>query len=337
MIQPPDPAVYAEARARSDAQAKPVGALGRLEHLGAWLAACQGVCPPASLDDVRVVVFAGDHGVARHGVSAYPVEVTPAMVHGILAGGAGVSALARAAGATVSVHDLGVHGLSGVPAEVSRFRVGPARPIDTDDALTPAELRAALDAGATLADEAIDAGAQLLVAGDLGIGNTTPAAALVAASLGLSGAEVAGRGTGLDDAGVARKAAVIDAALARVGERARDPRQRLASLGSADIAAAAAFMARSAERGVPVVVDGLIASAEALLAEELAPGASAWLIAGHRSPEPGCALAQDRLGLQPILDLGMRLGEGSGAVLAVGVLKAAVAALREIAALADLA
>lgn len=335
-ITAPDPSIRAAARARSDAQAKPTGALGRLEELGAWLAACQGVNPPRPLTDVRVVVFAGDHGVAARGVSAYTTQVTIAMVHGILAGVAGISALARSVGATVSLFDLGVDGLTGVPDEVRRFHVHPARPISDEDALTPAELDAALAAGDTIAAEAIADGAQLLIAGDLGIGNTTPSAALVAATLGLRGGDVAGSGTGVDADGLARKAAAIDAALDRAGDRVRDPRQRLAALGSADIAAAVGFMTGAARSGVPVVVDGLIASAEALMAEELAPGASAWMVAGHVSTEPGCALAQRRLGLTPILDLGMRLGEGTGAVLAVPVLEASGAALREIAALADL-
>ncbi len=335
-IQPPNPDVRAEAHALSDAQAKPQGALGRLESLAAWVAACQGECPPRPLTDVRVVVFAGDHDVAAAGVSAYPAEVTPAMVHGILAGRAGVNALARSVGATVSVHDLGVRSLQGVPDAVRRFHVGPARAIHVEDALTPDELERALAAGDTIAAEAVEAGAQLLIAGDLGIGNTTPAAALVAASLDLRGADVAGRGTGLDDESLARKAALLDEALSRVGDRAIDPRQRLAALGSADIAAAVGFMTGTVRRGVPLVVDGLIASAEAVLADELVPGARYWMVAGHRSTEPGCALAQMHLGLEPILDLGMRLGEGSGAVLSVGVLNAAIAALREVALLSEI-
>ena len=336
MLTPPDADIYAAARAHSDAQAKPVGALGRLEHLGAWMAACQGQCPPQLLDDVRVVVFAGDHGVAASRETAYPVEVTPAMVHGILNGGAGVSVLAREVGATVSLYDFGVTALDGVPDEVKRFHVHPARPIDVEDAMTVDEARQAWQAGDTIAAEAIADGAQLLISGDLGIGNTTPTAALVAATLNLPASVVAGRGTGLDDDGLAHKIVVLHEALARVGDRAADPWERLAALGSADIAAAAGFMAGAASRGVPVVIDGLIASAEALLADEITPGAKAWFVAGHRSPEPGCALAQAHLGLEPILDLGMRLGEGSGAVLAVSILKAAVAVMRDVAALADL-
>lgn len=334
-ITPPDEAARLAAQERSDAQAKPTGALGRLEELGAWVAACQGQCPPRPLTDVRVVVFAGDHGVAASGVSAYPAEVTPAMVHGILAGGAGVNALASTVGASVEVLDLGVRGLAGVPARVSRFRVGPSRPIDAEDALTADEFERAWDAGDAVAAEAASSGADLVIAGDLGIGNTTPAAALVAAALGLPADRVAGRGTGIDDDAWRRKVAVIDAALARVAADA-GPQDLLRALGSADIVAATAFMAGAAKRGVPLVIDGLIASAEALLAELCQPGTAAWLVAGHRSPEPGCAFAQDRLGLSPILDLGMRLGEGTGAVIAVGVLHGAVAALRDVALLSDL-
>lgn len=335
-VTAPDPTIRAAAKTRSDAQAKPTGALGRLEELGAWLAACQGENPPRPLTDVRVSVFAGDHGVAARGVSAYPTQVTVAMVHGIVAGVAGINALARSVGASVTVHDLGVDGLTGVPEEVSRFHVRPARPISEEDALTPEELDAALAAGDQIAAAAIADGAQLLIAGDLGIGNTTPSAALVAATLGLRGGDVAGSGTGVDAAGLARKIEAIDTALDRIGSRASDPRQRLAALGSADIAAAVGFMIGAVTRGIPVVVDGLIASAEALMAEEFAPGASAWMVAGHVSTEPGCSLAQRRLGLRPVLDLGMRLGEGTGAVLAVPVLEASGAALRDIAALADL-
>ena len=336
VIAPPDAAVYSAARARSDAQAKPVGSLGRLEELAAWIAACQGECPPSALDDARVVVFAGDHGVAASGVSAYPVEVTPMMTHGILNGHAGVCALARSVGVSVSIYDLGVTAIEGVPDEVRRFHIGPARPLDAEDALTSEQLDAALAAGDTIAAEAIADGAQILAAGDLGIGNTTPSAALVAATLGLRGADVSGHGSGIDNAGLHRKIAVIDRALDRIGDRAADPYQRLAALGSADIAAAVGFMAGAARRGVPVVVDGLIASAEALLADSLYPGTRAWLVAGHVSTEPGCALAQDALDLEPIIDLRMRLGEGTGAVMGIGVLKAAVTALRDMPLLADL-
>lgn len=337
-IAPPNREVIEAARRHSDGQAKPLGALGRLEDLGAWLAGCQGQCPPLPLQDVRVVVFAGDHGVAGRAVSAYPPAVTPAMVLAIAAGVAGVSALARAHGVAVTVYDLGVAtDVPGLAAEVSRFKIRQSSgSIDSEDALTLAEVEQALAAGDAIAQEQVDDGAQLLIAGDLGIGNTTVAAALMAASAGVGANEVTGRGTGVDDAVLAHKAEVIERALARCGDRVGDPVQRLACLGSADMAAAVGFMAGAARRGVPILLDGLIAVAEAVLAEELAPGTRAWMRAGHRSTEPGQAVGLRQLGLTPLLDLSMRLGEGSGAVMAVPVLRGAVAALRDVAQLADL-
>lgn len=338
-VQAPSNQAYAQARARSDGQAKPLGALGDLERLGAWVAACQGVCPPQPLDDVRVVVFAGDHGIAAHGVSAYPVEITPAMVQGIAGGHAGVSALARANGVKVALYDLGVAlDFPDLPEEISRFKLRRSSgAIHLGDALSRAEVEDALGAGDQIAAEQIGAGAQLLIAGDLGIGNTTVAAALIAASLGVPAAAVTGRGTGIDESTYNHKVALIQAALDRAGERVEDPVERLVALGSADFAAAVGFISGAASRGVPVLVDGVIAAAEALIAEDYAPGTRAWLWAGHRSTEPGQALALDRLGLKPLLDLSLRLGEGTGAVLAVPIVRAAVAALNDIAQLSDLA
>ena len=337
-VKAPSNTVYAAARARSDGQAKPLGALGDLETLGAWVAACQGECPPRQLDDVRVVVFAGDHGIAADGVSAYPAEITPAMVYGIAGGHAGVSVLAAANDVQVLLYDLGVAvDFPDLPAEISRFKVRRSSgSIHLEDALTRAEVEQAIAAGDQIAAEQISDGAQLLISGDLGIGNTTIAAALIAASLGVPAAAVTGRGTGIDEGTFAHKTALVEAALARAGERIADPTDRLAALGAADLAAAVGFITGAARRGVPVLLDGVIAVAEALVAEDLAPGTKAWLQAGHRSTEPGQALALDRLGLTPLVDFSMRLGEGSGAVLAVPVVRSAVAALNGIAQLADL-
>ena len=337
-VAPPAADISADARRRSDAQAKPVGALGRLEELGAWISGCQGVCPPEPLDDVRVVLFAGDHGVTRYGVSAYPAEVTTAVVAAALSGRAGVCAMGAAHGVRVRVLDIGCAAtIPGAPPELTAHKIhSGSSPLHLQDALTPDECAAALAAGEAIAAEEIAAGAQLLIAGDVGIGNTTPAACLIAATCGLAASSVAGRGTGLDDAGLLAKTQIIAEALARVGDRAADPMQRLAALGSADMAAAAGFLGGAAARGVPVLIDGVIAAAEALLAEELYPGAKAWMRAGHLSPEPACALALQHLGLVPILDLEMRLGEGSGAVAAVPVLRSAVAVLRDLALLADI-
>jgi nicotinate-nucleotide--dimethylbenzimidazole phosphoribosyltransferase len=337
-VPPPDAAVAAAAAARLAGLATPAGALGRLGDLAVWLSAALGEVPPPPLTNVRLVIFAGDHGVARHGVSAYPSEITGAMVRTFVAGKAGVSALAGAHDVAVRVLDLGVDDdLEGVPADVVAHKVRRSSgAIHLEDALTAEETRQALDAGRAVADEEIDAGAQLLLSGDMGIGNTTPAAALVAAGLGLPASEVTGRGTGVDDATWTHKVAVVQQALDRAADRVLDPVETLAALSSADLAATTGYLVRAAERGVPVLLDGLMSVACALTADRIAPGAAAWFAAGHRSTEPAQTQALAKLGLEPVLDLGLRLGEGSGAVAAVPVLRSAVAVLRDVALLADL-
>jgi nicotinate-nucleotide--dimethylbenzimidazole phosphoribosyltransferase len=330
--------VAAAAADRLAALAVPSGALGRLGELAIWVAAAQGEVPPRPLDDVRLVIFAGDHGVARHGVSAYPPAITAAMVRTFVAGRAGVSALAAAHGVAVRVLDLGVDDdLDDVPMEVRRHKVRRSSgAIHLEDALTAAETGRALDVGATVAREEISAGAQLLLSGDMGIGNTTTAAALVAAGLGLPGSEVVGRGTGIDAAALAHKQQVVQQALDRAGSRADDPVESLTALGSADLAASTGYLLEAARQGVPVLLDGLMAVACGLTADRIDPGAAAWFAAGHRSTEPAQGLALAKLGLEPVLDLGLRLGEGSGAVAAVPVLRSAVALLRDVALLSEL-
>ena len=334
---PPSTEIRLQATDRVQALAKPIGALGRLEELGIWLASCQRVCPPVVPENVRAVVFAGDHGVSEHGVSAYPREVTPAMVRTIVAGGAGVSVLARVNDVHVRVVDIAVDDdLTGLPAAVGADKVRRSSgSIDREDACSAAEIAKALTTGARIAAQEIAAGADLLIVGDLGIGNTTPAATLIAALLGASAVEVTGRGTGIDDLALAHKRAVIDAALTRTAGRT-DPVDLLTAVGSADLAAAVGYLVMSADAGVPVLLDGVIAVAEALLAERIAPGCAAWFAAGHRSTEPAQSLALAELGLVPLLDLGMRLGEGSGAVAAVPLVRAAAALLGQMALLADL-
>jgi nicotinate-nucleotide--dimethylbenzimidazole phosphoribosyltransferase len=341
-VSAPSDIARAHAAKRLAALATPPGALGRLGDLGVWVASCQGQVPPKPVDDVRLVIFAGDHGVAAHGVSAFPPAITGAMVRTFLAGKAGVSALAAAHGVVVRVLDLGVDEDFADLDEATRaaltlhkIRRGSGA-IHLEDALTPEQTRAALDAGAAVAREEIKAGAQLLISGDMGIGNTTPAAALVAAGLGLPGGEVVGRGTGIDDAAMAHKAAVIAAALARTGERVGDPFETLTALGSADLAASTGYLLAAAQDGVPVLLDGLMSVACALTADRIEPGAAAWYAAGHRSTEPAQSLALAKMGLEPILDLGLRLGEGSGAVAAVPVLRSAAVLLRDVALLTDL-
>lgn len=337
-IRPPDPQAAAEAAERLASLATPPGALGRLGDLAVWLASAQGQVPPAPLTDVRLVIFAGDHGVANHGVSAYPPAITAAMVRTFVAGRAGVSALAAAHDVHVRVLDIGVDDdLVGVPDEVTVHKVRRGSgAIHREDALTGDETTRALEVGRAVAAAEIAAGAQLLISGDMGIGNTTPAAALIAAALDLPATAVAGRGTGIDDAGLARKQDVLSRALERTGRRTEDPVSTLTALGSADLAAATGYLLAAAEAGVPVLLDGLISVACALTAERIAPGAAAWFAAGHRSTEPAQSLALSSLGLQPLLDLELRLGEGSGAVTAVPLLRSAVALLRDVALLSEL-
>ena len=327
---------------RLAALATPPGALGRVGELGIWLASCQGRVPPQPVDDVRLVIFAGDHGVASHGVSAFPPAITGAMVRTLLAGKAAVSALAATHGVAVRVLDLGVDDDFSDLDEATRVALTVRKvrrssgAIHLEDALTSEQARHALDAGAAIAREEIRAGAQLLLGGDMGIGNTTPAAALVAAGLGLPAREVVGRGTGIDDAALAHKTEVIDIALRRAGTRACDPVETLTALGSADLAATTGYLLAAAQDGVPVLLDGLMSVACALTADRMEPGAAAWYAAGHRSTEPAQSLALAKMGREPLLDLGMRLGEGSGAVAAVPVVRSASAVLREVALLSEL-
>lgn len=339
-VTPPDPDARRQAAARHAALTKPAGSLGRLEELGAWVAACQGACPPRPFARPRLVVFAGDHGVVDHGVSAYPAEVTRQMVGTFLAGGAAANVLASCAGAGVRVADLAVDAAldadGAIPPEVSahKARRGSGS-IDRTDALTEAEVDAALGAGAAVADEEVDRGADLLVAGDMGIGNTTAAAVLIAAATGAEPVAVVGRGTGIDDAGWMRKTAAVRDALRRARPVAADGHELLRVAGGADLAASAAFLARAAQRRTPVVLDGVVVGAAALLAERLASGAREWWLAGHRSAEPAHDLVLQRLDLVPILDLGMRLGEGSGAVAALPLVQMAVRVLADMATFAD--
>jgi nicotinate-nucleotide--dimethylbenzimidazole phosphoribosyltransferase len=334
-----DETARAAARSRLDGLAQPLGALGRLEALAVWLAGVQGTDSPAPPDPVAVVVFAGDHGVTGRGraVSAYPRQVTALMVGEFLRGGAAVSVLARAHGARVRVVDLGVDGdPAGAPPEVLAFKVRHGSgSIDVEDALTGAEVAAGLAAGAAIADAEIDTGARLLVPGDMGIGNTTVAAALVGAVLGLAADEVVGRGTGIDDATWHDKRAVVGAAIGRAGDLRKDPVRLLQVSGSADFAAMTGFLRRCAERGVPALLDGVVSGACALLAERAAPGSAAWWCAGHRSTEPAHGLALSALRLDPVLDLGMRLGEATGALTALPVLRAAPLLLAEMSTLED--
>ncbi len=342
LVPPPSAAFRAAAAERLAALATPPGALGQLGDLGVWASAVQGAVPPRDFANVRLVIFAGDHGVAEHGVSAFPPEITGAMVRTFLAGRAGVNALAQSHRVSVRVLDLGCReDFNDLPVSVREPLAAhkvrrSSRPLHLTDALTPDESEDAFAAGQTVAREEIAAGADLLISGDMGIGNTTAAAALVAHLLGLPAAEVVGRGTGVDEDGLARKTAAVDAATARVRSCDLAGIPAMGALSSADLVATTGYLVAAARAGVPVLLDGLMSVACALWADALAPGASAWFAAGHRSTEPAQSLALDKLALTPLLDLGMRLGEGSGAVAAVPVLRSAVALLRDVALLTEL-
>lgn len=331
-ITPPDDEAEAAARTRQNRLIKPPGALGRLEDLSVWVSSCQGVCPPRQFQRPRIVVFAGDHGVTAAGVSAFPSEVTGQMVANFEAGGAAINVLAELAGASVRVVDVAVDSDGPLSDAVGAYKVrrGSGN-IAVEDALSADEVVAALDAGRAIADEEVDSGADLLIAGDMGIGNTTAATTLIAALTGSEPVAVIGRGTGIDDAGWARKTAAIRDALFRARNVSADPVGLLRVCGGADLAAMAGFCLQAAVRRTPLLLDGVVVTAAALVAERLAPGARAWWQAGHRSTEPAHTLALQRLQLEPIVDLGMRLGEGSGAAVALPVLRAAVATLASMA------
>ncbi len=331
-ITAPDVDVAQQARARQDTLTKPAGSLGRLEELSVWVAACQGVCPPNGIQRARVVGFAGDHGVTAAGVSAFPAEVTAQMVANFDDGGAAINVLAESAGATVRVADIAVDADEPHSASIGAHKVrrGSGN-IAVEDALTAGETQAAVDAGRRIADEEVDAGADLLIAGDMGIGNTTAATALIAALTGAEPVAVVGRGTGINDAGWSRKVAAVRDALYRARGLAADPLGLLRVCGGADLAAMAGFCAQAAVRRTPVLLDGVAVTSAAMVADVLAPGARDWWRAGHRSTEPAHALALEKLELHPIVDLSMRLGEGTGAAVALPVVRAAIAALRSMA------
>jgi nicotinate-nucleotide--dimethylbenzimidazole phosphoribosyltransferase len=336
LVGPPDGEATASAVAHHGRLTKPAGSLGRLESLGLQLAAIAGEDPPPLPRPAAVAVFAGDHGVVAAGVTPWPQEVTGQMVANFVAGGAAINVLARQAGATVTVVDVGVAsdldalGLTGAPGLLRRrVRAGTAD-LAAGPSMSRAEALEALGVGAEVADQLVAAGARALVTGEMGIGNTTPSAALIGALTGRNAAEVTGRGTGIDDTALARKVVVVERALARLAPDV-DPVGLLAEVGGLEIAALAGFVVAGASHRVPVVVDGVIAGAALLVAHALCPEVLPFVIAGHRSSEPGATAALAHLGLDPVLDLELRLGEGSGACLALGVLEAAALVLQEMA------
>jgi nicotinate-nucleotide--dimethylbenzimidazole phosphoribosyltransferase len=309
---------------------KPSGSLGWLEELSVWASGTQGQCPPHDFRRARLVIFAGDHGIATAGVSAYPSEVTGQMVANFRAGGAAANVLADVAGATVRVIDVAV--AADTTPEVSTYKVRRSSGrIDIEDALTDDEVHRAFAAGVAIADEEVDAGADLLIVGDMGIANTTPAAVLISVLTDTEPVKVVGRGTGVDDAGWIRKCAAIRDARRRAWPHRDDTLRLLATAGGADFAAMTGFILQAANRRTPILLDGLVVTAAALVAHAACPKVVRWMQAAHRSVEPAHPLALARLGLTPMLDLGMRLGEGSGALIALPLVRAAIRILAEMA------
>ena len=331
-----DRAAEGAAAARQSRLLKPAGSLGRLEELGIRLAAITGRCPPAVPSRPAVLVAAGDHGVVAQGVTPWPQSVTGAMVAAMTAGQAAVNAIAKAIGAEVRLLDAGI---ATEPPAHPMIRQGNLRRGTADLAVGPAMTReqaaGAVLEGAAAAGELLDAGADLLVTGDMGIGNTTPAACLIAALTGRAPAAVTGRGTGIDDATFQLKVKVVERALARHAPDPADPLGVLASVGGLEHGALAGLALAAASRRVPVLLDGVNAGAAALVAVAIEPRVAGFLIAGHRSVEPGASAAMEHLGLAPLLDLQMRLGEGTGALLAVPIVKAAAAVLAGMATFAE--
>lgn len=302
----PDGEAIAGARARDAVLTKPPGALGRLEDLAIWYAGWRGSARP-EIAAPQIVVFAGNHGVTAQGVSAFPAEVTAQMVANFEAGGAAINQLARTFGARMDVVALDLD------RPTADFTQGPA--------MTEADCVAALAAGW----DAVDRSADLLVTGEMGIGNTTSAAAIAHAILGGAPSDWVGRGTGVDDAGLVRKADAVARGLEANPGAAGDPLEALRRLGGREIAAMAGAIASARAARIPVILDGFICSAAALVLHEAAPGTLDHAVSGHRSGEGGHAALLEALGKAPLLDLGLRLGEGSGAAAAIGILRAAVA------------
>jgi nicotinate-nucleotide--dimethylbenzimidazole phosphoribosyltransferase len=331
-IGPLDAEAVSQARDRQQALTKPAGSLGVLEDVSVQLAGLAGECPPPLPEPAVVAVFAADHGVHAQGVTPWPQEVTAQMVANFLASGAVVNAIAAQAGADVCVVDVGVAAdLPAAPGLLPRkIRPGTAD-MTAGPAMSRAEAERAVEVGIETARDLVAAGHNCLLTGDMGIANTTASAALIAAFTGADPEQVTGRGTGIDDPTWQRKVEVVRRTLDRHQPDPADPLGVLAAVGGLEHAALAGFILGGAALRVPVVLDGVIACAAALAARALAPDAVAGLLAGHLSTEPGARRALDALGLRPLLDLGLRLGEGSGAVLALPVVAAAARVLREVA------
>jgi nicotinate-nucleotide--dimethylbenzimidazole phosphoribosyltransferase len=334
-IAPLNEAMQAAARARQNNLTKPAGSLGRLEELSIQLAGILGQERP-SIARKAVIVMAGDHGVVAEGVSAFPAEVTPQMVLNFLYGGAAINALAKAAGARVIIVDMGVAvDMPDHPELIKRKIAYGTQNMAVGPAMTRQQAEAALQAGIDIVTAEIENGLDLVAVGEMGIGNTTSAAAITAVFTGLPAAEITGRGTGVDDAGLARKVKVIEKALAVNKPDANDAMDVLMKVGGLEIAGLAGVVLGAAARRVPVVIDGFISSAAALVAAELVPAIKPYLIGSHESVEIGHQAILQHLGVRPLFDLDLRLGEGTGAAIAFNIIEGAARVLDEMATFAE--
>jgi nicotinate-nucleotide--dimethylbenzimidazole phosphoribosyltransferase len=331
-IKPASAEAMAAAEERQSMLTKPRGSLGALEDIGTRLCGIYGECPPSMPEPVAIAVFAGDHGVYAQGVSPWPQEVTTQMVGNFLAGGAVINAFGRQVGAEVVVVDIGVAGeVPQAPGLMGRKIASGTADMTMGPAMTPAQVHAAVEVGIDVARDLVAQGNRLLVSGDMGIANTTASAALISVFTGLDVAEVTGRGTGIDDAMLEHKVSVIETAIKINQASAQDPIAALAAVGGFEHAGVVGYLLAAAALRTPVILDGVIACSAALVARAIAPHAADYWVAGHRSVEPGATAALAHLDLVPLVDLEMRLGEGSGAALAVPLVQASARILREVA------
>jgi nicotinate-nucleotide--dimethylbenzimidazole phosphoribosyltransferase len=350
-IERPDDVVTRDARESLDRLVLPTGGLGRLGDLAVWLAGVQGRTPPRPLVAVRLLVLVADHGIAASGVSAWPSDATATLAARIVAGDAPVNVAARLAGVPLRVHEVAPSEVA--PSEVAPSEVAPSEDdsdarsdeaptgdhrrrrasgrIDVEDAMSVDQAASAISAGIAIADEEIDSGADLLVLADVGVGSTTAAATLVGLLTGTDASGVVGRGSGIDDATWMRKCAAIRDAMRRARPVLGDQVALLATAGGADLAVATGLLLGAAARRTPVLLDGVVSAAAALVAQRVAFRSVDWWLAAHRTGDPAHELALDRLSLEPLLDLGIHVGEGVGAMAAVPLLQTASALLAEAA------
>jgi len=330
-----DKSYFEKAQERLDSLTKPRGSLGRLEELAAQVVTIREDLAP-KLDNKVIFTFAGDHGVTEEGVSAFPKEVTPQMVFNFLNGGAGINVLARQAGAEVAVVDIGVdYDFEEAEGLIQKKVVKGTKNMAKGPAMTREEAEKCIEVGINLANDFADKGYNLFGTGEMGIGNTTPSSAIITVFSGKSAREVTGRGTGIDDEALENKAKVIEKAIELNKPDANDAIDVLTKVGGAEIAGIAGLCLGAAARGIPVLIDGFISTAGALIAYEIEPKVKEYMISAHKSVEKGHEIMLERMGLRPIIDLDFRLGEGTGAAIGMAIVESAVRIYNEMATFAE--